>query len=93
MTHWTYSTDEDDIYDAEFDTKQEADDAAQEAFTTECEDESRRGTHWAYVKLIEFDGFDDATGDRKVVQTVRSVVEWTYQKSDYEEHFNQRAYL
>lgn len=86
MTHWTYSTDDDEIHDAEFANKQEADDAAQEAFEQECENESRRGHHWAHVKLIEFDGFDDKTGDRKVIQSVLSTVEWTYYHGDRREH-------
>lgn len=92
MSHWTYSTDDDQYYDAEFETKQEADDTAQEAFSQECEDEERRGTHWAYVKLIEFE-WDDDTGERRILQSVRSVVEWEHQKSDYEEHFRQRDYI
>lgn len=92
MSHWTYSTDDDEFYDAEFDSKQEADNAAQEAFCQECENEERRGHHSAQVNLVEFEWNDD-TGERRIIQSVRSVVEWTYEKSDREEHFNQRDYL
>ncbi len=82
---WTYRTADDQIFDGEYDTMHEADNAAQEAFCEECEKEGCTRNQLSRISLLEFE-MDEKTGERKILQSVKSIVEWQYNRSDREEH-------
>lgn len=88
---WTFSTKDDEIFDGEFDTRQEAEDAAQEAFNEQCDQEGWRGFHTTDAKLLEFYLNDDL--ERVITATTVVSLEWQYEAPEREQHFRQSDYV
>lgn len=81
---WTFEYDG-QIYDAEFSTRDDAYGEADESFAEQCNEDGERGTHTRDITLHRF-SYDDETGERVIHRTVAETLEWTYERSDFEEH-------
>lgn len=81
--YWSFIDWDGEEYDADFDTQQEAQEAADEAYEAYCEEESE--SRFDYIDIIRY-YIDDESGERVEVQRVFSSVEYEYYHGDYEEH-------
>jgi hypothetical protein len=85
--YWTFERDG-EVYDAEFVSKEAAQEAADEGFAQQCEDEGgwhNGDTQEADIELIQFH-YDDDSGERIIVHREESVVELEYYHGDLKEH-------
>lgn len=87
MKYWTYIKDG-QIYDADLDSLEEAQDVAYEVYEQEilnsCE-ELKNGRYFEEpIELIEF-VYDD-NNEKKIVQSVHSYVTFQYYHGDFVEH-------
>lgn len=89
---WTFERDG-EIYDAEYATKQEAQNDADEAYAEECQEESPRNgeTFEEEIYLIYFTYDDD--GERVIDQREKSCVSYEHYHGDRAEHFRQSDYI
>lgn len=83
MTYWTYERDG-EIFDAEFETQEKAQQYADDIFGEQCDDDGERGSCSEDITLIEFDYDDD--GERVEKQRIPSAVEYEYYHGDFAEH-------
>lgn len=88
---WTYSTEDDQIFDDEFESMEKADEFAQEAFNIECEMEGRRGLHYSEIKLLDF--YYDEDNERVITASVPSTLEWRYEPPLRDQHFRQSDFV
>ena len=85
--YWTFERDG-EVFDADFDSKEEAQIWAEEGFQQECEDEggwNNGDIETAEIKVIQF-YYDGETGERNIFESEKSTVEFEYYHGDAVEH-------
>jgi len=82
-TFWTYQIDGKEIYDAEFKSRQDALQTAQDNYFESFES-GERGDHSEPVDLIRFE-YDDK-GEMIILDRIKDVVEYEYYQGDKKEH-------
>lgn len=94
MTHeenamfWTYSVGGGELFDAEFNTQEEAQADADERYAEQIADEEspRNGETFSNdIELIRFT-WDDETGERVIHERVPGTVEYEHYHGDLKEH-------
>lgn len=83
-TYWTYSIDNDEMRDEEFESRDEALLHAELEFSERCEDCEAYAGYDCNVDLIEFRYDND--GEVEVVQKEQRVLEYEPWRGDYTEH-------
>ncbi len=79
--YWTFAIDN-EVYDADYDTKQEAQDSADSYFDEQCSELKEDATKDIFLIEYSYDG----DGERVVFNTEKSQVEYEYYKGDFAEH-------
>lgn len=91
--YWTWETD-DGLFDAEFETKEDALIYLSEQFADICtyEGSPRDGATFTKIEvMVHFKYAED--GSKETIETVTETVEYTHYHGDREEHFRQSDYV
>ena len=90
--YWTFERDG-EIYDAEWETQELAQNSADEAFAEQCQEESpSNGEEFSEeITLIRFHYDDD--GERVIDERIPGSVDYEHYHGDRAEHFRQSDYI
>lgn len=82
--YWTYENEDSEVFDADFDTQQEAQADAETRYSDRCDENGERGYCEEKITLIRY--FYDDEDERSIVQRIKSSVAYEYYHGDYAEH-------
>jgi len=84
--YWTFIDQDDEIFDGEFKTKEEAVQYADEMFAEKCQEDSPRNGETFEEEITYVRFYYDDDNERQIVERDKTWLEYEHYHGDYAEH-------